>query len=506
MKKNELFLILFSLIGLTAAAQIDKDYNDMRKKMLEEYNAAKEKNSDSLTQFRTKAQQNFDAFRKKANEEYAQFMENAWKQMQVHRAQPRPQEPKPKTPPTVVPSKEDPPKMEKLPPAKPNPMPFQNVVPKPKPVPVPEIPDIPEPRSDEPVMSFDLYGTRCSVHADSKMRISMSKPTEKEAANVWRQLSGGEYDGLLHDCLDLKQRMELGDWGFVDLTKTVAAAIQGRECNESRLIQMWLLVQSGMQVRLALQNNAFVILLPLQEETYNYSYVNLDGGKYYVLYKQSDDDVIVCDIKYPKEHMPTLKMQRLPKFDMQRTPTRSFSAKHFATIQAQVSVNKNLIAFLNNYPASTRWEQYSAASLSNEVKQALYPMLREQLKGKSEKQKVNMLLDFMQYAFDYATDQQQFGRERPLYGDESFFYPYNDCEDRAILFSILVRELVGLDVVLVYYPGHLAAAVCFKDDVSGDYFNYKGRKYVVCDPTYIGATAGMAMPNFKIASATIIEI
>lgn len=40
---------------------------------------------------------------------------------------------------------------------------------------------------------------------------------------------------------------------------------------------------------------------------------------------------------------------------------------------------------------------------------------------------------------------------------------------------------------------HLAAAVAFDEDVRGDYLTVNGRKFVVCDPTYIEASVGMAM-------------
>ena len=117
-----------------------------------------------------------------------------------------------------------------------------------------------------------------------------------------------------------------------------------------------------------------------------------------------------------------------------------------------------------------------------------------------------MLLDFVQYAFQYATDQDQFGYERPLFGDESFYYPKNDCEDRAILFSILVRDLVGLDVALVHWPGHLGAAVAFDEQVEGDYFLLDDQRYTVCDPTYIGAKIGMTMDVFKNTEVKLIKL
>jgi hypothetical protein len=64
--------------------------------------------------------------------------------------------------------------------------------------------------------------------------------------------------------------------------------------------------------------------------------------------------------------------------------------------------------------------------------------------------------------------------------------------------------LLGLKVVLVYYPGHLATAIHFTNDVRGDYLMLNGRRYTVCDPTYIGASIGMTMPGMDNSKATVI--
>jgi hypothetical protein len=119
------------------------------------------------------------------------------------------------------------------------------------------------------------------------------------------------------------------------------------------------------------------------------------------------------------------------------------------------------------------------------------------LEGKNERQKADILLNWVQTAFEYKTDEDQFGSERSLFADESLYYPYCDCEDRSILYSILIRDLVGLDVVLLHFPGHLATAVRFKTNVDGDYLELEDGRYIVCDPTYINASVGMAMPDCK---------
>lgn len=76
------------------------------------------------------------------------------------------------------------------------------------------------------------------------------------------------------------------------------------------------------------------------------------------------------------------------------------------------------------------------------------------------------------------------------------------------LFAICLEFLLcsGLDAVLLHYPEHLATAVRFEADRSGDYVTLDGQKYLVCDPTYIGASIGDAMPRYKRTGAKIIQI
>ena len=117
---------------------------------------------------------------------------------------------------------------------------------------------------------------------------------------------------------------------------------------------------------------------------------------------------------------------------------------------------------------------------------------------------VNRLLNFVQTAFVYEYDDKVWGHDRAFFADETLYYPYCDCEDRSILFSRIVRDLLGLEVVLIYYPGHLATAVKFNQQVSGDYIQMNGKRYVVCDPTFIGAPVGATMTNMDNSKAKVI--
>ena len=173
--------------------------------------------------------------------------------------------------------------------------------------------------------------------------------------------------------------------------------------------------------------------------------------------------------------------------------------------KVKVEYDKSAIKFFEYYP-QTALEVYFDAVPSTDARTSLLNALRPLIKDRSETEAVDLLLHFVQTAFKYETDDQQFGREKPFFPEETLYYPGSDCEDRSVLFSFLVRNLLGLDVVGLEYPNHVATAVRFKDDVSGDQVVYQNRKYIICDPTYINADYGMCMPQFKSIKPGIIAL
>ncbi len=116
-----------------------------------------------------------------------------------------------------------------------------------------------------------------------------------------------------------------------------------------------------------------------------------------------------------------------------------------------------------------------------------------------------LFLHFVQYATGYETDLEQFGYQKFFFPEEDLHYGYTDCADRAIFFSYLVKNLLGLKVIGLEYPDHLSTAVEFTTEVSGDYVMYGNEKYIICDPTYIGAPIGEAMPKYLHMTAKVVK-
>jgi hypothetical protein len=343
---------------------------------------------------------------------------------------------------------------------------------------------------------------------EAEQKISLPGLSEQDIADAWQILSGNRYNALINDCLELRKKLNLCDWGYILLLKTLSETwYRSATSNEAVLFQMFILTQSGYKARIARSDSRLVLLIPSDRVIYEYSYLMIDGEKYYVVDKsQKNSSFHLCNQAFPGEQPVSIQAKQ-PHLGFHPVKAKTFVSSRFPNVKASVSTNQNLIDFYNAYPVSSAWDLYSRASISEALKSDLYPVLKNSIAGKSEAEAANLLINFVQTAFAYKCDDEQFGYERPLFADETFFYPASDCEDRAILYSILVRELLGLEVVLLHYPGHLATAVHFNDaSLAGDYLIVGNKKFLVCDPTYIGANIGNAMPVYKQEKAKVIKI
>ncbi len=461
----------------------------------------------------------FEDYRNRVNQEFARYMRDGWDMHDAEpplKATPTPEPPKP-----IYADPEEEPEDDILP--------FKDVIKIPDatapPTPLLPIPDpddldldtVPEQTIDpivqipeKPIadgLTFDFYGSRYSIPLKKSLIPKLQKIDENSVADAWQRLSSDVSFDAIRQCVNLRDRLYLPDWGYFKLTEKIAEAASPHDRNAARLLQMFLLTQSGYKVRIGRKDDGLVILMPSKETIYNYVYVAKDGINYYVIDpSDGNGSIYIFDKEFPREQLFSLAVKYQPKLMVSPAEARVFNIDYPEKVCLDVAVNKNLIDFYNDYPLHAHWNLYAKASLSDDVQEQLYPELSKLISDKNTTEAANLLLHFVQKAFEYKTDQAQFGIERSLFPDETFYYPYSDCEDRAILYSVLVHELLGLDVVLVHYPEHIATAVAFEEPVAGDYFEIDGRRFTVCDPTYINANIGMAMKQFKSSPAEIIKL
>ena len=386
--------------------------------------------------------------------------------------------------------------------------PAVTVVPKPTPAPAPIAPVNPQGPSIDQNVAVDYFGCGISLSFPRPDNLNIEDIKEETLAKAWKMLAGKQYDITVKSAMDARDKYELCDWAYMGALRTACEEHYGAG-NEATFMQAFLMTQSGYRVRLAKAGEKLFLLVASNYEIFNVRYLTMNGEKFYIMGEHNGERLQMCPSKYDKEQSLSMQIARLPKCEANPTPKRKLVSRK--GVMTSVSVNKNLIDFFNQYPQAnvdgdftTRWAAYANTPLEKSVRDELYPPLKRTIASMSELEAVSILLNWVQTAFPYALDDTVWGNDRAFFAQETLYYPKCDCEDRAILFTRLVRDLVGLDVALIYYPGHLAAAVAFNEDVKGDWLEYEEKRYVVCDPTYIPAPVGWTMPSVDNNTAKLI--
>lgn len=348
----------------------------------------------------------------------------------------------------------------------------------------------------------------------SPREFSSAKTDNKKIAEFWDKVSRIDHDPIINYSNTIREDLELNDWGYILLMNDFANTIyKGYDKKLVNLYNWFLLTRAGYKVRIGYDQNDVYILFAVEYNVFNTKYYTLDGDQYYVIDLNEDKQTPSSIFTYSGSHKGqskklNLKIDAFPNLgdsENVEQKTLSFSYDN-VDYSIPVSIDKNLITYFEYFPL-TELPVFFTASMSESSKKSIYEKLAPVIAEMNEEEAVNFILRFVQTAFDYQTDQAQFDREKYMLPEETLFYPYSDCDDRSILFANLVQELVGLDVVGLRYSKHLATAVAFSgDNVDGDHHYHSGKKYIVADPTYINATVGMTMPQYKNEKPEIVSL
>lgn len=472
---------------------------------LEEY---KRKRNTELEQYKKKVKTEFEEYREKRNSEFAKLISQRWNAIKHYKGLEPQVKPEPVKP--IVKDRNEP----KIPPVK---IPIDEITKIPKPekrVPL-NIPSAIPQQGKKALFMTQFYGTDILIYSDKKdISFELKSIDEQEVGRVWNELSDGRMKEVINSFLRYRESMRLNDYTFVQMVGTLCNSYHilkdnKNKQNEAVLMQAYVLTQCGYDVKIARKNSNLVLLLAIKETVYKKNYLNIGNKRYYVI-NDTGEKGSYYTFSYdfsPMSQSCSMQISERIQLDnsTKESKERIFASKRYPDLAIKTSVNTNLMKLYNDYPIMD-WELYAKTPMSTSLEGKLLPKLRQITDGKSKEEATGIILNFVQTAFEYKTDEEQFGYERPLFVDELFYYDYSDCEDRAILFSYLVRKVLNLDVVLLYYPNHLATAVKLPSYNKGDYVSLNGKKYIVCDPTYINAGIGEAMPQFKDVKAKVIEL
>lgn len=449
-------------------------------------------------QFKQSIELEHQNFIDKNDSVFAQFLKDSWKEFEAFRNEP-PAEPKPVVQPivkdTFVIQKTEPEiiKVDTLRQQTPG---MNDTLPAPEKKTLKNEPA----HTGKAMFSVDFFGTEKLLPIPGNLP-ALQEITENNIGAYFNRTSRlDEVAELINQLKTVKTQLHLNDWGYYKLIGKTAEAL-GFSPNKQVLFTWVTLLKSGYNAKVGYTSNDLCLLLPFNEGIYG-TYYTLNDVKYYIQSSgnnQNNQKLKIHTADYPGSGNISLLLKSLPRLDPYLSPVEL----NFKGEKIRVTNNLSLKDFYASYPYC-ELNVYFSTPLSQTVSESLTKFFQPGFNLKSDKQKVATLLEFMQNAFPYKNDKDQFNHEKYFFPDELFLYPFSDCEDRSILFAQLVKQFTKLDCIGLNFPGHVNTAVCFGEEAEGTVIMHNNRKYSVCDPTFLKAPIGYLAAEYKSQKPEII--
>ena len=411
---------------------------------------------------------------------------------------------KPETKPEVKPETKPEAKPETKPEVKPETKP--EVKPETKPEVKPSVPTRPStpsiPSVGKPGFEFAFYDIPLNL-TDFEFKIADNLANPTDFSNQWKNLEADKVgEKLLPSIKKEVSKIGLNDYLTYKYLESYVNAKFPKASNSSKMsLVHYLLVHLGYDARIAVTTKGTpLLLIPFKQTVYGRSYLSLSGNKYYIFPPEGKDVSTIFQEKVMTCQLPSgvdtgntfdlvlgeLNIPEKPKeFDLEYGP-----------LHLTGTMNENLIPILYRYPQMPI-EDYAVSNLQPALRKELTRQVRDQLGNMEGDQGVEALLHFTQNVFQYATDDNYHGFEKPYFLEETLYYPKNDCEDRAIFYTYFLYNALDRDAQLVAFPGHEAATVTLKEPRKNAVsYQHNGKTFYISDPTFIGASSGMVMPSY----------
>ncbi len=428
--------------------------------------------ADDFEVFRQSLLAGQNEFRDDLMSNYAEFLDSAWEDFEIFKAQSRNPKPKPATPPTISPSlQSDSPTISSTPPE-------------------------PIPADTLTSSCFTFLGIPIDAPQTS-LRLSGNPMDGSEFAESWRNyLAEPAAAQLATDLGTTASSIGLNDFlTFEFVTRFVEQKFDEACSNAQISLAHYLLNSLGYDVRIALSDSHALLLVPAQQTIYGRPYMMIDSRKFYVFADNISASSRISTCRLPDDAVSgrALDMHFTSPLDLPMAP-REFNLS-YGGISLNGQLNGNIYPLLYHYP-QTDMEVYATSVIDPELRANLVSQLKSQLNGRTQLEAVNALLQFTQSALDYATDEINHGFEKPYFLEEWLYYPKNDCEDRAVFYSYMLWNVLGVECQMITYPGHESVALRLDTPIEGDNYRIEGQPFYISDPTYIGAVTGQCMPQF----------
>lgn len=337
--------------------------------------------------------------------------------------------------------------------------------------------------------ALTYYGAAYRFETDLPVEMTLPSISEGDVADAWESLSGGAIH-LLEDCLSIRSRERLGDWAYLQLVDSLSVKVFPFSRNERELLFGFLLGKSGYKMRFGRNEGGLTCLYGTAQVIYGKPYFFEDGIHYY-RHREGEGSLSLSDGVPEGDRALDLRMTDAPAISGGSVHERRIEV---GDISFDYRISQRLLDFYAGYPHTEMYVK-AGAPVSTSIRESVYPALQSAIDGLGEVDATRVILRFVQKLMEHRSDDERWGFEKWNFPEESLFYRCGDCDDHTILFARLVRDLLGLDVLLVSCEvngsPHATTAVRFSEPLEGgDWIQYGGERYYCCEPSSTSADVG----------------
>lgn len=346
--------------------------------------------------------------------------------------------------------------------------------------------------------NLSFFGSSFNFDVSSDISSANYFPRNQNGiTSFFDKMASSDYEELVSDIQKIKKDFNLNDWAtyllVLELSKTIYT-----EDDNAKLFSWFIFNKLGYAVKVGLVDKHVILLHYSKKMIYSTPNYTFSKKKFYALSyynKGSVGRVYTYSKNYPGSDNPLdLSLKTLPNFALNKENKNLSFIDNGKEINIEFTYNKNLIDFMGTYPQAN-YETYFNSPLENDTNIQILNGLKKHINGKKISEAMNFVLHFVQKSFRYEVDNKQFSREKVMFAQETLYFNKSDCEDRAVLFSYLIKELFGVNVIGVKYSDHMATALYIP--MEGDSVKSGAKRYVIADPTYINANIGQSMLEYK---------
>lgn len=346
---------------------------------------------------------------------------------------------------------------------------------------------------------FDFYGMDAFI-PEVDFTIADIVPSIEDTGKHWQNMA--QQKGSIETArqlFGLAQQLGLNGYLTLRLTESYVNQKFRNSDQKARMSAIhYLMSNMGYDIRLAHLGDIFTVMMPFdQNKVFGLVNYTLDGRRYTMIMPEGMETpktVSFYTCQLPTGELGKTSDLRLTGLNLPMMEKPFEVTKNGITIKG--IVNDNIRKLLHRYPQMPTGD-FASSWIDKQLRDDIVKQVKAQVEGMSETQAVNTLMSFCHYGFDYSTDQDYHGFEKPYFLEENLIYDKNDCEDRAIFFSYLVWNALGIPCQLLQYPGHESVSTAVDSAIDGFYYDTEGSKYYSSDPTYCGSRIGQIMNRYR---------